>query len=164
MSQAIERHAGGERRRTVGHRPKHAAQTDYNWRRVSDTIRRRGRRSELVDEISAAAIELFDRVDELYYSSGWPYEYIEQKAYEAVQRARGLVSGNSDLTEKDLLAALMPVTYEWWPELSPLVTDARNAVERIRIAAAVAAYEPGPAGYEPGPEESGSNAAWRDVA
>jgi hypothetical protein len=138
------------------HVPRHAA-TASGWRRMSEIVVRRDRHLDLADEIRAAANDLFDCVDELHYSHDWPYEHAEQRAFDAVQRARKLVSRNGRMTQDEMLAALIPVTHEWWPERSPLVADARDAVERIRRAAIVAAYEP----------RSGlawSDALWRDVA
>ncbi|MGW4942149.1 hypothetical protein ACWEOZ_11235 [Actinoplanes sp. NPDC004185] len=118
------------------HRPKHAARGGYTWLH-------RARQLTLADEILAAARELFDSVDELHYCHDWPYEPAEQRAFDAVHQARKAISRGGEMTEAQLLHALLPVTHEWWPELSPLVADARAAVERIRCAAADAKYGPG---------------------
>ncbi|MET0493990.1 MAG: hypothetical protein ABW000_12765 [Actinoplanes sp.] len=115
------------------HRPKHAASAGGGWLR-------RGRRPTLADEISTAARELFICVDELHYSYDWPYEPAEQRAFDAVQQARRLISRDEHPSEASLLEALVPVTHEWWPELSPMMVGAREAVERIRRAAIVARY------------------------
>lgn len=116
------------------HHPRHAA---------SASGRRHDHACDLTEEISAAAHELFDCVDELHYSHDWPYDYAERRAFEAVRQARRVISRSDRISRSDLLEALMPVTYEWWPELSPLVAAARDAVERIRRAAIIAKYESG---------------------
>jgi hypothetical protein len=117
------------------HRPKHAARGGRTWLH-------RTRQPTLADEILTAARELFDSVDELHYCYDWPFEPIDQGAFDAVQQARRAISRRDEMTEAQLVQALLPVTYEWWPELSPLVADARAAVERIRRAVVVAKYEP----------------------
>lgn len=139
MSQILKR-SMGESAETAGrepgsaHRPKHAARGGRTWLH-------RARQETLADEILAAARDLFDSVDVLHYCHNWPYAPAEERAFEAVHQARRAISQGGEMTEAELIRALLPVTHEWWPELSPLVADAKAAVERIRRAAVLAKYE-----------------------
>ena len=118
-----------------GHRAKHAA----------GVARLRGTREPTpAEQIISAARELFSCVDELHYSYDWPYEHAEERAFDAVQEGRRRLGREPAMNEADLLAAVMPITWEWWPERSPMVAAARAAVERIRRAAVLAKYAEGP--------------------
>jgi hypothetical protein len=97
----------------------------------------------LRQEIRAAAADLFFHVDRLRDSLGWPWEIYEERAYEAVQRARAIMDADDDLPVCRLVAAVNPIINEWWPAHLPDLEAARNAVERLRVARATASYAAG---------------------
>jgi hypothetical protein len=97
----------------------------------------------LARDIRAAAADLFFHVDKLRDSLGWPWEIYEERAYEAVQRARATLHGDAELPVSALVAAINPIINEWWPGHLPDLAAARNAVERLRVARATASYAAG---------------------
>jgi hypothetical protein len=92
-------------------------------------------------EIRAAAEDLFFHVDRLRASLGWPWEIYEERAYQAVQRAREILQRDAKLSVQDLLAAVRPILNERWPDHLPDLAAARSAVERLRLARATAACQ-----------------------
>lgn len=94
--------------------------------------------ARLAYDIRAVASELFRQVDKLYASHDWPHAGFEHRADQAVKHARAAFTSDNDLPA--LLEIIQPILDEWWPGPPSITSNARNAVDHLRIFATIARY------------------------